>query len=205
MARSFLIHFSLRLSICAVLALIGHVAAADTRLALLIPPATPSTARDLGPSSEFSELALVPFHNARAIHTYSDKSKKFVFIYCTEPGKIKTIAISLPYGTRLPEQTVRIDLPARVSKAALTVRELDGRVEPFVTSHRSTRTYHVANVEYKTDIILQFSDDQLAKLKEARSFEAVEEGFDISVAMNFDIYGSREPFDRAFRTCVSRL
>ena len=185
-------------------ALAGQMATAESRLTLLIPPSVPSAAPDRNPSSEFSELTVVPFHNAQAVHTYSNKAKKFVFIYCTEPGKIKTIAITLSYGDRPPDKRLASELPSHVSAAILSVQELDGRVLPFFTSGRSARTYAIGS-EHKSDIVLQFSDTEFEKLKNARSFEAEEDDLDISKLMNFDIHGSRERFDNAFKSCVSRL
>src|SRR6202030_3617543 len=93
---------SVRLLIATLGALIlaGRMAVAGTRLALLITPSMPST----GTHSDFSELALVPFHDAQAVHTFSDQAKKYVFIYCKEPGKVKTIAVTLSYGSRPPDK-----------------------------------------------------------------------------------------------------
>ena len=148
-------------------------------------------------------MSIVPFHDAQAVHTFSGKSKEYVFIYCRQPGAIKTIAVTLSYGSQPPDQSFARALPKHVSEATLFIRALDGRTEPFTTLKRVTRTYHTADGEYKTDIVLQFEDKEFETLKMGREFDAVANGFDISKLMKFEIRGSRDLFDTAIKSCVS--
>jgi hypothetical protein len=61
---------------------------------------TPSAGGAMPPTSDFADARIVPSHNAQAVHTFSNRERKYVFIYCTEPGNIETIAVTRSYSAR---------------------------------------------------------------------------------------------------------
>jgi Caspase domain len=154
---------------------------------------------------DHTELSIVPWHSAYAVHTESNRLQQFVFFYCRQPAGEKLLAITLSHGSTPKPLNDGSSLESIVRTSDFEVGDASGRATLLRPKSKFARTY-VDSGENKTDVVFELEESDWRVLQVSSRFGARARQADgdtrATERLEFRISGDRRLFDRIAGSCI---